>query len=92
MECVDRLVNSDSCTAQYSELYHDFIRAIFGSFTTVMCGEYNESTTKCEELGPIPKIKKNAVSKNLIRDDFNSFVFVLLDLLESMENFELPDQ
>jgi len=91
MECVDRLINSNTCTAQYSDIFHEMIRSIFGSFTTVMCGEYNDQTTLCQELGDIPDVKdKTQSKKHSIRGEFESFVFVLLDLLESIENFDAP--
>lgn len=63
----------------------DFIRGIFGSVVDVMCGEYNEYTNKCKELSPAPQFKLEN------RRTYESFIFVLLDLFDTLNTFSIPN-
>ena len=81
MNCVENYLGSISCARNNLHIILDFIKGLSGNMVNFACGEYVESTTKCEELGPIPKI----IVKN--NKKYSTFMFLLIDLMESMEGF-----
>src|SRR5699024_8578195 len=84
MKCSDDVMTKTPCIGEHKEMLLDFLRGLFGNFAASFCREYNETTERCRELGPPPKPQK----KN--KKHYTTFLFVLLDLLESFTNFQLP--
>lgn len=84
MECVETGLEKIPCARAQLPIVLDFIKGFFGNMANTACGSYTESTTKCEELGEPPKVTVKKAKK------YNTFMFVLIDLMESMEGFNLP--
>lgn len=82
MKCLEDRLDSVPCARNSREIIMDFIRGLSGNFVDFICGEYNESNTRCEEIGPPPAplvpVKKR----------YATFIFVLVDLMESIEHFQ----
>lgn len=85
MQCADDYMENVPCIRNNKGLMMDFIRGIFGSVVDVMCGEYNEYTNKCKELSPAPQFKLEN------RRTYESFIFVLLDLFDTLNTFSIPN-
>ena len=83
LKCSDGFLESVPCIRKHKELMLDFVRGIFGSMVDIMCGDYNENTTRCEELEPLPK------SRNHSRKQYNNFVFLMIDLLDTIKSFDI---
>jgi len=61
------------------------MRGFFTSTIDIMCGDYNEFTDKCQQLGPPPIVANSNANETY---SYASYMFVLVDLLESMETFQ----
>lgn len=84
LNCVENMIESIPCAAKNIQVTMDFVKGLFGNIANFACGEYSESTTRCEELGP-PKVPLSLTKPK----KYETFMFVLIDLLESMESFNL---
>ena len=61
----------------------DLLQSEIGQLTSMMCGEYNESTDACETLGPAPApVRPNTKT-------YLTPVSMFMDMLASMDS--LPD-
>lgn len=82
MKCIENFLDKFPCARKDREIILDFIRGLSGNMIDVMCGDYNETTNKCSELKVphIPSVK--------VKRDYKTFIFVLIDLVESMEDFQ----
>ncbi len=85
LECIEQMIESIPCAAKDLQVTMDFVKGLFGNMANFACGEYSESTTRCQELGPPPKMQiPQKKSKK-----YETVMFVLIDLLESMKGFSL---
>lgn len=84
IKCSSDVLDGVPCLRKNKDFILSFVREIFGNFVNTMCGEYKEGTGRCDAVGPFPSAKSTGERK------YNTFLFVLLDLLESFKSFELP--
>lgn len=84
MKCADRKVEQLNCDKNNNnkELIMDLLRGITSNFVNFACGDYTESTNRCESLGPQPTAAK-PVTKT-----YYTPIFLLVDLMESMDSFQ----
>ena len=72
----------DACTGDNKELILDSVRGITGNFVNFACGEFDEVSNRCDDLGPQPdSIRPNT-------KHYYTPVFILVDLMESMKSFQ----
>lgn len=76
-------MDSIPCLRDQKEMINDFLRGLTGNMVDMMCGDYNEHTTKCDDL------KRPVLPNRKPKRSYQTFMFVLIDLIESMESFQL---
>ncbi|OTF78015.1 hypothetical protein BLA29_008975 [Euroglyphus maynei] len=83
MKCARIVLDDVVCSEENNdELIMDSIRGITGNFVNFVCGDFDESTTLCDQLGPQPPLEKPITKR------YYTPIFLLVDLMESMKNFQ----
>lgn len=82
VHCVESYLDKVPCIGNRQPIILDFVRGLTQGLINVLCGEYNETTDQCDILGRPPKPKKMGRTK------YSTFVFVLVDLLESIPKLD----
>lgn len=65
----------------------EMLSGLFANMVDFSCGEYSDSSDKCDELGPIQvpvEEKQEPIEKKRTNSKYTSFMFALIDLLQSM--------
>lgn len=81
MNCYRKQIASTACAAKDEDLLMEFMTSLFTPLVDLLCGDYNPSTNRCDSVivpKGDPSYKENS---------YYSFVFVLIDLLQSMKGF-----
>lgn len=58
LTCLETVTKTD-CTQKETDKIQDFVRTVFTGIVDVACGEYTESSDKCDRL-PIPPKKQKS--------------------------------
>lgn len=80
MKCSTDVLESVPCLRKNKDFLLSFVREIFGNFVGNFCRDLDH----CNELSPLPP------PKSIPERKYNTFLFVLLDLLESFKSFDIP--
>lgn len=83
-KCFENFLNTVPCMRPHVGIIMDLIQSETGSLTSMMCGEYNDSSDACEKLGPAPA----PVTPN--KKEYLTPVSMFIDLLASMDASALP--
>lgn len=84
IKCAEEFLDSIPCIREHRESLMELFQANSGSMADLICGDFGAQTDACEKLGPPPKPEKE------ITKVYVSPVSVLVDLIESMDNFTAP--
>ncbi|KAH9491339.1 hypothetical protein DERF_016067 [Dermatophagoides farinae] len=83
MKCARVVLDDVVCSEENNdELIMDSIRGLTGNFVNFVCGDFDETTTLCDQLGPQPPLDKP------ITKQYYTPIFLLVDLMESMKSFQ----
>lgn len=85
MTCLNKLIDSQSCLAPHRDRLLGVIQGVTSGVSDIACGEYTDSSDRCDRLGPAPKSAKPN------KKQYHALVLVLIDLLISMKSFALPN-
>ena len=70
-----------ACVRDKRQVLLDLIKNSAGSISEMACGDYAENSDKCDRLGKL-------IAPN-IKQKYKSFLMILIQLLDSMEEFSL---
>lgn len=83
MKCARIVLDDVVCSEENNdELIMDTIRGLTGNFVNFVCGDFDETTTLCDQLGPQPSLSKPITKR------YYTPIFLLVDLMESMKSFQ----
>lgn len=87
MTCVDDWIMERPCSRDYRELLNDYVRGVFDNMITVICGDNNGDSDKCDHIMNKKLPKMSAIqAERLNVNPFNSFMFIIMDIFDSLEN------
>lgn len=87
MTCVDDWIMERPCSRDYRELLNDYVRGVFDNMITVICGDNNGDSDKCDHIMNKKLPKMTAIqTERLNANPFNSFMFIIMDIFDSLEN------
>ena len=88
LHCIEHMLDSQQCSRDNKELLVDFMTASSGDFFNIACTEYNDSSDKCNQLKPLPKVSTSSNNKGKLKSapqiNYLTPVFLVIDLLSSL--------
>lgn len=81
MACLNGVIDSNQCLQPHRDRLLSVITGAASGISDIACGEFTDSSDKCDRLGspPIPEVPN--------RKKYHALVLVLIDLVVSMKNF-----
>ncbi|XP_027195697.2 uncharacterized protein LOC113790257 [Dermatophagoides pteronyssinus] len=84
LKCAEEQLSVPCMTNKGKEILMDMIRSIAGDMVNFACGDYTESTDRCDHIAPLPK---NKLDKSYKFTKFRSIVLAQIGLIESIGGF-----
>ena len=86
MKCELSYYGQQSCSKQESlDMWIDLIRSVNEDSLNFACGDYTESTDRCDHIAPLPKNKFDKSVK--VDKKLRSIAFAQIGMVESMDGF-----
>lgn len=84
LKCFDKSISVPCMKEEAKEALIDMIASLTNDAINFGCGEYNEHTDRCDNLGPPPKSKYDKSIK--VNKKTRSVILIGLELLENLAN------
>ncbi|XP_046918274.2 uncharacterized protein LOC124498551 [Dermatophagoides farinae] len=85
LKCAENVLNIQCMTNNAKDVVLDLVRSIGGDMVNFACGDYTESTDRCDHIAPLPKNKFDKSVK--VDKKLRSIAFAQIGMVESMDGF-----
>lgn len=79
LQCIEDMIDRQRCARENKKVILDFMGTSSGDFFNIACGDWNDSTDKCDQLAPLKRSSPNKFTSRYLTP-----VFLVMDLLGSL--------